>query len=89
MFDFGGLNNALEDFRVQEMSSFQKINDFLIQIDNDELYYYYTSKKKEQDGFPTTAPREFMLRQILVEVENSILSGVAKQGHIQTLDKEM
>jgi hypothetical protein len=74
-FDFKQMKEDLEEYRVNGMSTFQKVNLFFMDLTNDFLVYYINAKKTydELDVYPKTATRDFLLRQLKIQIEDYIL----------------
>ena len=62
--DFTELKEDLEGYRQREMTSFQKINHFLMNIISDNVYYYIDGKKPYSldYAFEKSASRDFLHR---------------------------
>ncbi|CDW83233.1 UNKNOWN [Stylonychia lemnae] len=75
VFEFDDVEGELEDFRINEMSSFQKVFDLFLNLNNDNLYYYLNGRKsfEDSDQYLKTSTRDFFLRQLKINLEDQVL----------------
>ena len=67
-FDFKAIRKELEDYRQNDMSTFQKLHHFFITFTNDSVSDYVNGRKsfEDDDEYEQCASRDFLLRQLRI-----------------------
>eukprot|EP00347_Sterkiella_histriomuscorum_P007936 403346997 len=86
--EFDDLEKELENYRLNEMNSFQKIYDLFIGLLNDNLFYYISGKKSYEDcdNYLKSATRDFFMRQLKINLDNPFFA--SSKTHVKKIVRE-